>query len=249
MSVISMKQLLEAGVHFGHQTRRWNPKMAPYIYTERNGIHIIDLQKSVGMVDDAYNAIFDIVSQGGTILFVGTKKQAQETVAQEAARCGMYYVNERWLGGMLTNFKTIQTRIERLKKIEKMEEDGTFDVLPKKEVINLKKEQEKLEKNLGGIKEMKKLPDAIFVVDPKKEAICIKEAQSLGLTIIGIADTNCDPDELDYIIPGNDDAIRAVKLIVAKMADAVIEANQGTEMTDVEAESALADEELDAVEE
>ena len=249
MAVISMKQLLEAGVHFGHQTRRWNPKMAPYIYTERNGIHIIDLQKSVGMVDDAYNAIFDIVSQGGTILFVGTKKQAQETVAAEAARCGMYYVNERWLGGMLTNFKTIQTRIERLKKIEKMEEDGTFDVLPKKEVINLKKEQEKLQKNLGGIKEMKKLPDAIFVVDPKKERICIQEAQSLGLTIVGIADTNCDPDELDYVIPGNDDAIRAVKLIVSKMADAVIEANQGVEATDIEAESAAADAELDAVEE
>ena len=249
MSVISMKQLLEAGVHFGHQTRRWNPKMAPYNYTERNGIHIIDLQKSVGMVDDAYNAIFDIVSQGGTILFVGTKKQAQETVAQEAARCGMYYVNERWLGGMLTNFKTIQTRIDRLKKIEKMEEDGTFDVLPKKEVIQLKKEQEKLQKNLGGIKEMKKLPDAIFVVDPKKERICIQEAQSLGLTIVGIADTNCDPDELDYVIPGNDDAIRAVKLIVSKMADAVIEANQGVEVTDIEAESAAADAELDAVEE
>ena len=249
MSVISMKQLLEAGVHFGHQTRRWNPKMAPYIYTERNGIHIIDLQKSVGLVDDAYNAIFDIVSQGGTILFVGTKKQAQETVAQEATRCGMYYVNERWLGGMLTNFKTIQTRIDRLKKIEKMEEDGTFDVLPKKEVIQLKKEQEKLQKNLGGIKEMKKLPDAIFVVDPKKERICIQEAQSLGLTIVGIADTNCDPDELDYVIPGNDDAIRAVKLIVSKMADAVIEANQGVEVTDIEAESAAADAELDAVEE
>ena len=249
MSVISMKQLLEAGVHFGHQTRRWNPKMAPYIYTERNGIHIIDLQKSVGLVDDAYNAIFDIVSQGGTILFVGTKKQAQETVAQEAARCGMYYVNERWLGGMLTNFKTIQTRIDRLKKIEKMEEDGTFDVLPKKEVINLKKEQEKLEKNLGGIKEMKKLPDAIFVVDPKKEVICIQEAQSLGLTILGIADTNCDPDELDYIIPGNDDAIRAVKLIVAKMADAVIEANQGAEALEVAVESAAADEEVEATEE
>ena len=229
MSVISMKQLLEAGVHFGHQTRRWNPKMAPYIYTERNGIHIIDLQKTVGMVDDAYNAIFDIVEQGGTVLFVGTKKQAQETVAEEAARCGMYYVNERWLGGMLTNFKTIQSRIDRLKKIEKMEEDGTFERLPKKEVIALKKEQEKLEKNLGGIKEMKRLPDAIFVVDPKKEQICIQEAQSLGLTIIGIADTNCDPDELDYIIPGNDDAIRAVKLIVSKMADAVIEANQGEE--------------------
>ena len=190
MSVISMKQLLEAGVHFGHQTRRWNPKMAPYIYTERNNIHIIDLQKSVGLVDEAYNAIFDIASQGGTILFVGTKKQAQETVAAEAERCGMYYVNERWLGGMLTNFKTIRSRIERLKKIEKMQEDGTFDVLPKKEVIELKKELEKLQRNLGGIKDMERLPDAIFVVDPKKERICIQEAQSLGLTIIGIADTN-----------------------------------------------------------
>ncbi|MBQ5431775.1 small subunit ribosomal protein S2 [Lachnospiraceae bacterium C10] len=231
MSVISMKQLLEAGVHFGHQTRRWNPKMAPYIYTERNGIHIIDLQKTVGMVDDAYNAIFDIVSQGGTVLFVGTKKQAQETVAAEAERCGMYFVNERWLGGMLTNFRTIQSRIARLKKIEKMEEDGTFDVLPKKEVAALKKEQDKLQRNLGGIKEMDRIPDAIFVVDPKKERLCIQEAQSLGLTILGIADTNCDPDELDYIIPGNDDAIRAVKLIVSKMADAVVEAKQGTENT------------------
>ncbi|MCR4732366.1 MAG: 30S ribosomal protein S2 [Lachnospiraceae bacterium] len=231
MSVISMKQLLEAGVHFGHQTRRWNPKMAPYIYTERNGIHIIDLQKTVGMVDDAYNAVFDIVSQGGTVLFVGTKKQAQETVAAEAERCGMYFVNERWLGGMLTNFRTIQSRIARLKKIEKMEEDGTFDVLPKKEVAALKKEQEKLQRNLGGIKEMDRIPDAIFVVDPKKERLCIQEAQSLGLTILGIADTNCDPDELDYIIPGNDDAIRAVKLIVSKMADAVVEAKQGTENT------------------
>ena len=231
MSVISMKQLLEAGVHFGHQTRRWNPKMAPYIYTERNGIHIIDLQKTVGMVDDAYNAVFDIVSQGGTVLFVGTKKQAQETVAAEAERCGMYFVNERWLGGMLTNFRTIQSRIARLKKIEKMEEDGTFDVLPKKEVAALKKEQEKLQRNLGGIKEMDRIPDAIFVVDPKKERLCIQEAQSLGLTILGIADTNYDPDELDYIIPGNDDAIRAVKLIVSKMADAVVEAKQGTENT------------------
>ncbi|MBQ1597398.1 MAG: 30S ribosomal protein S2 [Lachnospiraceae bacterium] len=231
MSVISMKQLLEAGVHFGHQTRSWNPKMAPYIYTERNGIHIIDLQKTVGMVDDAYNAVFDIVSQGGTVLFVGTKKQAQETVAAEAERCGMYFVNERWLGGMLTNFRTIQSRIARLKKIEKMEEDGTFDVLPKKEVAALKKEQEKLQRNLGGIKEMDRIPDAIFVVDPKKERLCIQEAQSLGLTILGIADTNCDPDELDYIIPGNDDAIRAVKLIVSKMADAVVEAKQGTENT------------------
>ena len=227
MSVISMKELLEAGVHFGHQTRRWNPKMAPYIYTERNGIHIIDLQKTVGMVDDSYNAIFDIVSQGGTILFVGTKKQAQETVQIEADRCGMYYVNERWLGGMLTNFKTIRSRVERLKKIEKMAEDGTFDVLPKKEVLALTKEKDKLTKNLGGIKEMRRLPDAVFVIDPKKEHIAIKEAQILGLTIFGIADSNCDPDELDYIIPGNDDAIRAIKLIVSKMADAVIEANQG----------------------
>ena len=230
MSVISMKQLLEAGVHFGHQTRRWNPKMAEYIYTERNGIYIIDLQKSVGKVDEAYKAVSDIAAEGGTILFVGTKKQAQEAVQTEAERCGMYYVNERWLGGMLTNFKTIQSRIKRLKDIEKMAEDGTFDVLPKKEVVNIKKEWDKLEKNLGGIKDMKRIPDAIFVVDPKKEKICVQEAHSLGITLIGIADTNCDPEELDYVIPGNDDAIRAVKLIVSKMADAVIEANQGEEM-------------------
>ena len=230
MSVISMRQLLEAGVHFGHQTRRWNPKMAEYIYTERNGIYIIDLQKSVGKVDEAYKAVSDIAAEGGTILFVGTKKQAQEAVQTEAERCGMYYVNERWLGGMLTNFKTIQSRIKRLKDIEKMAEDGTFDVLPKKEVVNIKKEWDKLEKNLGGIKDMKRIPDAIFVVDPKKEKICVQEAHSLGITLIGIADTNCDPEELDYVIPGNDDAIRAVKLIVSKMADAVIEANQGEEM-------------------
>ncbi len=248
-----MKQLLEAGVHFGHQTRRWNPKMAPYIYMERNGIYIIDLQKSVGMVDDAYNAVSEIVSNGGTILFVGTKKQAQDAVQSEAERCGMYYVNERWLGGMLTNFKTIQSRIKRLKDIERMSQDGTFDVLPKKEVIGLKKEWDKLEKNLGGIKNMKKIPDAIFVVDPKKEHICVKEAQSLGITLIGIADTNCDPEELDYVIPGNDDAIRAVKLIVSKMADAVIEANQGesgetsAEGTDVA--DASQDEAADASEE
>ncbi len=229
MSVISMKQLLEAGVHFGHQTRRWNPKMAPYIYTERNGIYIIDLQKTVGLIDDAFDAVSDITAQGGTILFVGTKKQAQEAIRTEAERCGMFYVNERWLGGMLTNFKTIQSRVKRLKDIEKMEQDGTFDVLPKKEVIALRKEQEKLEKNLGGIKEMRKIPDAIFVVDPKKEKICIQEARKLGVTLIGICDTNCDPEELDYVIPGNDDAIRAVKLIVSKMADAVIEANQGME--------------------
>ena len=230
MSVISMKQLLEAGVHFGHQTRRWNPKMAEYIYTERNGIYIIDLQKSVGKVDEAYKAVSDIAAEGGTILFVGTKKQAQEAVQTEAERCGMYSVNERWLGGMLTNFKTIQSRIKRLKDIEKMAEDGTFDVLPKKEVVNIKKEWDKLEKNLGGIKDMKRIPDAIFVVDPKKEKICVQEAHSLGITLIGIADTNCDPEELDYVIPGNDDAIRAVKLIVSKMADAVIVANQGEEM-------------------
>ena len=237
MSVISMKQLLEAGVHFGHQTRRWNPKMAPYIYTERNGIYIIDLQQSVGMVDDAYNAVADIVANGGNILFVGTKKQAQDAVKEEAQRCGMYYVNERWLGGMLTNFKTIQSRIKRLKDIERMSEDGTFDVLPKKEVVNIKKEWDKLEKNLGGIKEMKRIPDAIFVVDPKKERICVQEAHALGITLIGIADTNCDPEELDYVIPGNDDAIRAVKLIVSKMADAVIEANQGEEMVAETAEA------------
>ena len=245
MSVISMKQLLEAGVHFGHQTRRWNPKMAEYIYTERNGIYIIDLQKSVGKVDEAYYAIKNVVDEGGTILFVGTKKQAQDSVKSEAERCGMFYVNERWLGGMLTNFKTIQSRINRLKEIERMSEDGTFDVLPKKEVIELKKEWDKLEKNLGGIKNMKKVPDAIFVVDPKKERICVQEAHTLGIPLIGIADTNCDPEELDYVIPGNDDAIRAVKLIVAKMADAVIEANQGTQLTDtaevaVEEEAELA---------
>ena len=240
MSVISMKQLLEAGVHFGHQTRRWNPKMAPYIYTERNGIYIIDLQQSVGMVDDAYNAVADIVANGGHILFVGTKKEAQDAIRTEAERCGMYYVNERWLGGMLTNFKTIQSRIQRLKNIEKMEEDGTFDVLPKKEVIQLKKEQEKLQKNLGGIKDMKRIPDAIFVVDPKKERICVQEAHILGIPLIGIVDTNCDPEELDYVIPGNDDAIRAVKLIVSKMADAVIAANQGE--TAEEYEDVVADE-------
>lgn len=241
MSVISMKQLLEAGVHFGHQTRRWNPKMAPYIYTERNGIHIIDLQKSVGMVDSAYEAIKNIVANGGTILFVGTKKQAQEAVKDEAIRSGMFYVNERWLGGMLTNFKTIKSRIAKLKEYEKMSEDGTFDVLPKKEVIQIKKAWEKLEKNLGGIKEMKKLPDAIFVVDPKKERICIQEAHTLNIPIIGIADTNCDPDELTYVIPGNDDAIRAVRLIVAKMADAVIEANQGEQFVET-AEEAVTEE-------
>ena len=229
MSVISMKQLLEAGVHFGHQTRRWNPKMAPYIFTERNGIHIIDLQKTVGKVDDAYKALNEIVADGGTVLFVGTKKQAQEAIKSEALRCGEFYVNERWLGGMLTNFKTIRSRVERLKAIRTMAEDGTFDVLPKKEVILLKKELEKLEKNLGGIVEMKELPSVIFVIDPKKERICVQEAHTLGIPLIGMCDTNCDPEELDYVIPGNDDAIRAVKLIVSKMADAVIEAKQGAE--------------------
>ena len=238
MSVISMKQLLEAGVHFGHQTRRWNPKMAPYIYTERNGIYIIDLQKSVVKVNEAYKAIFDIVAEGGTILFVATKKQAQDAIQSEAERCGMYYVNQRWLGGMLTNFKTIQSRIARLHTIETMSQDGTFDVLPKKEVAALQKEWDKLEKNLGGIKNMKRLPEVIFVVDPKKEHICVQEALALGIPLIGIADTNSDPEELDYVIPGNDDAIRAVKLIVSKMADAVIEAKQGEQLTEAPAEAA-----------
>ncbi len=250
MSVISMKQLLEAGVHFGHQTRRWNPKMAPYIYTERNGIYIIDLQKSVGKVDEAYSAVVDIVSNGGTILFVGTKKQAQDSIAAEAQRCGMYYVNERWLGGMLTNFKTIRSRVARLKAIEAMSEDGTFDVLPKKEVIQLKKEWEKLERNLGGIRDMDRLPDIIFVVDPKKERICVQEAHTLGIPLIGIADTNCDPEELDYVIPGNDDAIRAVKLIVSTMADAVVEAKQGLAESEAEYSDDVEEEEAsEAVEE
>ncbi len=229
MGVVTMKQLLEAGVHFGHQTRRWNPKMAPYIYTERNGIHIIDLQKTVGMVDDAYRAVEEIVANGGQILFVGTKKQAQDAIKEEAERCGMFYVNERWLGGMLTNFKTIQSRIKRLHEIEEMSQDGTFDRLPKKEVTNIKKEWDKLERNIGGIKGMKKLPDAIVIIDPHKEHICVREAHALNIPLIGIADTNCDPEELTYVIPGNDDAIRAVRLIVSKMADAVIEANQGSE--------------------
>lgn len=237
-----MKQLLEAGVHFGHQTRRWNPKMAPYIYTERNGIHIIDLQQTVKMVDDAYNGMAGIVANGGTVLFVGTKKQAQDAIKAEAERCGEFYVDQRWLGGMLTNFKTIQSRIKRLKEIEKMSEDGTFDVLPKKEVTLIKKEWAKLEANIGGIKDMKQVPDAIFVVDPKKEKICVQEAHSLGITLFGIADTNADPEELDYIIPGNDDAIRAIKLIVSKMADAVIEAKQGDAVTAEEAEKEASDE-------
>jgi len=231
MAVISMKQLLEAGVHFGHQTRRWNPKMDRYIFTERNGIYIIDLQKTVKKVDEAYNFIKSVAADGGTILFVGTKKQAQDSVKEEAERCGNYYINQRWLGGTLTNFSTIQKRIERLKELERMEQDGTFDVLPKKEVIILKKEQEKLEKFLGGIKNMKKLPSALFVIDPRKERIAVAEARKLGIPIVGIVDTNCDPDEIDYVIPGNDDAIRAVKLLTAKMADAVIETNQGEQTT------------------
>ena len=230
MAVVSMKQRLEAGVHFGHQTRRWNPKMAAYIYTERNGIYIIDLQKTVKKLEEAYNFVRELGEKGETILFVGTKKQAQEAIKEEAGRVGMYWVNARWLGGMLTNFTTIRRRIQRLAQLRKMQEDGTFELLPKKEVSKLELEIEKLEKYLGGIKDMKRIPDAIFVVDPKKEKICVQEAHSLGITLIGIADTNCDPEELDYVIPGNDDAIRAVKLIVSKMADAVIEANQGEEM-------------------
>ena len=243
MSVISMKQLLEAGVHFGHQTRRWNPKMAPYIYTERNGIHIIDLQKTVGMVDTAYKAVADIASQGGTILFVGTKKQAQDAIREAAEKSGMFFVNQRWLGGMLTNFKTIQSRIARLRQIEKMSEDGTFDVLPKKEVAQIQKEWDKLEKNIGGIKNMRKIPDAIFIIDPKKERICVQEAHTLGITLIGMCDTNCDPEELDYVIPGNDDAIRAVKLIAGAIADGVIEGRQGEQNAPAAEEAPAAAEE------
>ncbi|MCI7249398.1 MAG: 30S ribosomal protein S2 [Clostridiales bacterium] len=235
MSVISMKQLLEAGVHFGHQTRRWNPKMAPYIFTERNGIYIIDLQKTVKKVDEAYNFMKEVAATGKPILFVGTKKQAQAAIRDEALRCGQYYVNQRWLGGMLTNYKTISGRIRRLYDIKAMEEDGTFDKLAKKEVIKLRAEAEKLEKFLGGIKEMKGMPGAIFIVDPKKEKIAVKEARILGIPVIGIVDTNCDPDDVDYIIPANDDAIRAVKLIAGTMADAVLEANQGESFDEGEA--------------
>ena len=224
MAVISMKKLLEVGVHFGHQTKRWNPKMAPYIFTSRNGIYIIDLKKSSDKIDEAYAAMMDIVAKGGKVLFVGTKKQAQEAVQSEAERSGSFYVNSRWLGGTLTNFKTIQKRIRRLKELEKMEEDGTFDLFTKKEAILLKKEQAKLEKNLGGIKEMRRLPNALFVVDPKVEHNAVAEAKILGIPVFGIVDTNCDPDEVDYVIPANDDAIRAVKLIIAAMADAVCEA-------------------------
>ncbi|SFA77172.1 SSU ribosomal protein S2P [Lentibacillus halodurans] len=248
MSVISMKQLLEAGVHFGHQTRRWNPKMKKYIFTERNGIYIIDLQKTVKKVDEAYNYVKDIAANGGSVLFVGTKKQAQDSVRDEATRSGMFYVNQRWLGGTLTNFQTIRKRINRLKDIERMEEDGTFDVLPKKEVVGLLKEKDRLVKFLGGIKEMNNLPDALFVIDPRKERIAIAEAHKLNIPIIAMVDTNCDPDEIDYVIPANDDAIRAVKLLTSKMADAILEVKQGEETEEVQAEEVQPEEEAVAAE-
>ena len=229
MAVVSMKQLLEAGVHFGHQTRRWNPKMARYIFTERNGIYIIDLQKTVKKLDDAYNFVRDTAAAGGEILFVGTKKQAQESIRDEANRCGMHFVNARWLGGMMTNFRTIRKRIDRMEQLKAMQEDGTFDLLPKKEVVKLELEMEKLDKYLGGVKNMKGLPKAMFIVDPHKERIAVSEARKLNIPIVAIVDTNCDPDEIDYVIPGNDDAIRAVKLISGAMADAVLEGKQGTQ--------------------
>ncbi len=232
MAVISMKQLLEAGVHFGHQTRRWNPKMKSYIFTERNGIYIIDLQKTVKLVDQAYNYMHNVAEEGGIALFVGTKKQAQESIKDEAIRSGQYYVNHRWLGGTLTNWDTIQKRIKRLKDIEKMAEDGTFDVLPKKEVGLLVKELDRLEKFLGGIKDMPRIPDVIFIVDPRKERIAVQEAHKLNIPIVAMVDTNCDPDEIDYVIPGNDDAIRAVRLITSKIADAIIEGNQGEQLAE-----------------
>lgn len=237
MAVISMKQLLEAGVHFGHQTRRWNPKMAEYIFTERNGIYIIDLQKTVKKVDDAYFFIREVAMNGQDVLFVGTKKQAQDSIKEEADRSGQFFVNNRWLGGMLTNFKTIRKRIDRLNQLNAMEADGTFEVLPKKEVIKLKKEMDDLEKNLGGIKNMKKIPGAMFVVDPRKERNAILEAKKLGIPVVAIVDTNCDPDEVDFVIPGNDDAIRAVKLIAAKIADAIIEGRQGEQLAPEVAET------------
>ena len=235
MAVVSMKQLLEAGVHFGHQTRRWNPKMASYIYTERNGIYIIDLQKTVKKLEEAYNFVRDLAASGETLLFVGTKKQAQEAIKEEAERVGMFYVNARWLGGMLTNFKTMRTRVERLNQLHKMQEDGTFAMLPKKEVAKLNLEIEKLEKYLGGVKNMKKLPGALFIVDPRKERNAIAEARKLHIPIVAIVDTNCDPDEIDYVIPGNDDAIRAIRLISGVMANAVTEGKQGEEVEEVEA--------------
>ena len=237
MSVVSMKQLLEAGVHFGHQTRRWNPKMSPYIYMERNGIYIIDLQKTVKKLEEAYNFIRDISENGGSVLFVGTKKQAQDAIKEEAERVGMYFVNARWLGGMLTNFKTMRMRIERLAQLRKMQEDGTFDILPKKEVIKLTNEINKLEKYLGGVKDMKKLPAALFIIDPRKERNAIAEARKLGIPIVAIVDTNCDPDEIDYLIPGNDDAIRAIRLIAAAMADAVLEGRQGEDIVPEDGEA------------
>ncbi len=248
MAIISMKQLLEAGVHFGHQTRRWNPKMAPYIFTERNGIYIIDLQKTVKKVEEAYNFMRDVAASGESILFVGTKKQAQEAIREEALRCNMFYVNERWLGGMMTNFKTIQGRIKRLRTLEAMEADGTFDVLPKKEVIGLRHEMEKLTKYLGGIKDMKKLPGALFIIDPRKENIAVMEARKLNIPIVATVDTNCDPDVIDHVIPANDDAIRAVKLLTAKMADAVLEGRQGMqteEAAEVPAEETAAAEDAE----
>jgi small subunit ribosomal protein S2 len=232
VAVISMKQLLEAGVHFGHQTRRWNPKMAPYIFTDRNGIYIIDLQKTVKKVEEAYNFVKSVVQEGGSILFVGTKKQAQESVREECERCGMFYVNQRWLGGMLTNFQTIRKRIDRLHELEKMEQDGTMTALPKKEVAELLHEKERLNKFLGGIKDMRRLPQAMFVIDPRKERIAVAEGRKLGIPIIAIVDTNCDPDEVDYVIPGNDDAIRAVRLLTSKMADAVLEGKQGEQVAE-----------------
>ena len=229
MAVITMKQLLEAGVHFGHQTRKWNPKMKKYIFAARNDIHIIDLQLTVGLIEQAYSFVADSVKAGKSVLFVGTKKQAQEAIKEEAQRCGQFYINSRWLGGTLTNFKTIRSRIDRLNKLNKMEESGEFDLLPKKEVLGLKKEMEKLENNLGGIKDMKEFPGALFIVDPRKERIAVSEAKKLGIPIVAIVDTNCDPDEIDYVIPGNDDAIRAVKLIAGAMADAVLEGKQGNQ--------------------
>ena len=243
MAVISMKQLLEAGVHFGHQTRRWNPKMAKYIFTERNGIYIIDLQKTVRKVDEAYEFVRSVAEEGKTVLFVGTKKQAQEAVKEEAIRSGQYFVNERWLGGMLTNFQTIQKRINRLKELEAMETDGTFDVLTKKEVMQLRHEMSRLEKYLGGIKEMRKLPGAIFIVDPRKERIAVAEARKLNIPIVAVVDTNCDPDEIDYVIPGNDDAIRAVKLLTERIADAIIEGNHGVVETGGNYDAESSDEE------
>ena len=230
MAIISMKQLLEAGVHFGHQTRRWNPKMAPYIFTDRNGIYIIDLQKTVKKIEEAYNYVKQVAADGGTLLFVGTKKQAQDAVKEEADRCGMFYVNQRWLGGMLTNFQTIRARIDRLRELEQMENDNTFGALPKKEVAGLMREKEKLQKSVGGIKGMKKPPDAIFVIDPRKERIAMAEARKLEIPIVAVVDTNCDPEEVDYVIPGNDDAIRAVRLLTSKMADAYLEGKQGEQL-------------------